>query len=257
MRRLREAPERTAILTDLDGSLAEIVDRPDGTSLAAGAREVLEAISGRYAVAGVITGRRSSEAREIVGLEPLVYIGNHGAEALVPGRSDPEPTAALEGQEHRAGEFIEALGSQRLDDAKLTLEDKGPIQALHWRSAGDPQAAEDAAEEIAAEAREAGLWIHRGRKVLELRPPVEADKGLALENLLEKRDEIRMAFYGGDDCTDADVFEAMDSLVADGRLHHAVSVAVVSSETPPEVEAAAELSVGGVGEYVSLLEGLV
>ena len=71
-------------------------------------------------------------------------------------------------QVHR---ILETVGDDELREAGLRREDKGPIVALHWRGADDEYAAERLAREIGARAEAAGLALHEGRRVLELRPP--------------------------------------------------------------------------------------
>src|ERR1051326_2744916 len=77
---LRAAPQRTAVLTDVDGTLAPIVERPEQAAVPARARELLEALGERYALVGCISGRRAVEARRLVGIEGIAYAGNHGFE---------------------------------------------------------------------------------------------------------------------------------------------------------------------------------
>ena len=98
----------------------------------------------------------------------------------------------------------------------MRIEDKGPIAAFHWRGVPDEEAALTHLEGLAQEAEAAGLAIHWGRKVLEVRPPVPIDKGQAVRDLVTGAG-LRAALYGGDDATDLDGFEALDQLEARGR----------------------------------------
>ena len=104
-------------------------------------------------------------------------------------------------------------------------------------------AAEQAAEELGAVAERAAVEGFRprwGRKVLEIRPPVDADKGTAVRRLLEQH-RLRRALYAGDDTTDLDAFRALDGLEV------AVRVAVASAEAPAQLGSAADLVLGGTG----------
>ena len=98
--------------------------------------------------------------------------------------------------------------------------------------------------------------MHWGRKVLEVRPPVELNKGRGVEHLLEGTD-ITAALYVGDDNTDLDAFAALRRLTADGRLQGAVCVGVTSDETPPELDAQADVLVDGPVGVRALLSALV
>src|SRR5829696_6595636 len=82
---LRRDPSRTAILTDVDGTLAPIVARPQEAAVPAAATRALERVAERYGLVGCISGRRAEEARRLVGLDRLAYAGNHGLELLLPG----------------------------------------------------------------------------------------------------------------------------------------------------------------------------
>lgn len=248
-------PARAATFFDLDGTLAPIVARPDQVALPSRTRDLLARIGERYALAGVVSGRRAADARRIVGLEQLTYIGNHGFEELVPGSHRADPAPALSGLEGLAAAFAAELDPELLVADGLRVEDKGAIVALHWRGAADRPAAESAAERIAADAVAAGLGTHRGRMVLELRPRVEIDKGIALAALIA-RAPVSAAFYAGDDRTDADAFRALGQAVEQRRLERAVCVAVVADETPAEVVESADLAVAGPDGFVEVLEAL-
>lgn len=252
--RLGSRPERAAAFFDLDGTLAPIVARPEDARVPQRTRELIARIAERYRLVGVVSGRRATDARRIMDLDRLTYLGNHGFELLAPGAERAAPSVALTAAD-TAGRFAAAIDPERLRAAGLRVEDKGAIIALHWRGAPDPDAAQSAAATIAAEAEAEGLSTHRGRMVLELRPPVAVDKGVALAAVLSG-EPIEAAFYAGDDRTDADAFRALGELAEAGRLQDAVRVAVVSEETPPEVSQCADLAVAGPAGFVAVLEAL-
>ena len=80
LERLREAPERAAIVLDVDGVLAPIVDRPEDARVPEETRVELRRLNGKYALVACVSGRASDDARRIVGLDELVYVGEHGLE---------------------------------------------------------------------------------------------------------------------------------------------------------------------------------
>jgi trehalose 6-phosphate phosphatase len=252
---LRAEPARAAILTDVDGTLAPIVPRPEEAAVPARASELLAELSERYGLVGCISGRRAGEARRLVAVEGIAYAGNHGLELLLPGEDAPRFDPSLQGREHEAADFIAALGSNELAEAELRLEDKGPIQALHWRGAADDRAAEARAHEIGAAAGRAGLELRWGRKVLELRPPGGGGKDAAVAALLAA-DGVRAATYAGDDRTDLDAFRRLRELEDAGELEAAVCVGVVSTEGPAEIVEEADLTVDGPAGWLALLEAL-
>jgi trehalose 6-phosphate phosphatase len=250
-------PTRAAVFFDLDGTLAPIVARADDAAVPARTRELVERIGERYGLAGVVSGRQAAEARRILGLDGLTYIGNHGYELLRAGAADAEPASALAGVEEQAARFVSGIDPQRLDRVGLRVEDKAAIVALHWRGAEDQGAAAAVAAAIAEEAGAAGLHTHDGRLVLELRPPVAIDKGVGIAALLAANQMLTGAFYAGDDRTDADAFRALGEMARSQRLQRAVRVAVASAETPPEVIEGADLAVAGPEGFVPVLEALV
>ncbi len=252
---LRSDPGRAGILLDVDGTLAPIVARPEDAAVPERVREMLRALAERYALIGCVSGRRALDARRIVGMDELAYSGNHGFELLQPGESEPRPDPSLDGHEEDAPRFVADLDQVELERAGLRIEDKGAIVALHWRGAQNEGEAESLASEIAAEAEWQGLVPHRGRKVLEIRPNVPVNKGIAVAALIASQ-PLRAALYAGDDRTDLDAFTGLRTLRDDGALGAAVCVAVAADEAPPEVAAAADLTVAGVDGVAELLRAL-
>jgi trehalose 6-phosphate phosphatase len=251
---LRREPERAAILTDVDGTLAPIVERAEEAAVPAAAREALAALSERYALVGCISGRQAEEARRLVGLDSLAYAGNHGLELLLPGEDAVRPDPSVAGRETEAIEFLAAVDGDRLA-VGLRREDKGPIQALHWRGSPDEATAESRAHEIAIEAGKAGLEPRWGRKVLELRPKGGGGKDGAVASLLAG-EGLDRATYAGDDRTDLDAFRRLRELQEEGQLSAAVCVGVLSPEAPPELAEESDVTVTGPDGWLAILEWL-
>jgi trehalose 6-phosphate phosphatase len=252
---IREAPDRAAVLTDIDGTIAPIVERPEDAAVADETRELLRRLAARYALVGCLSGRRALDARRVVGVEEIAYSGNHGFELLLPGESKPRPDPSLDGRDEDASRFVAALDRGELERAGIRTEDKGAIVALHWRGAQNEGEAESLAREIAAEAEGQGLVAHRGRKVLEIRPNVAVNKGIAVAALVAAR-PVSRAFYGGDDRTDVDAFAALRALHRDGELEAIACLAVCSDETPREVPASADFTVTGTDGYLDALRAM-
>ncbi|MGB2953346.1 MAG: trehalose-phosphatase [Gaiellaceae bacterium] len=229
---LAEAPKRSAILLDVDGTLAPIVARPELAKVPDETRAELRRLVGRYALVACISGRPGEEAKQLVGVDGVVYVGVHGLEL--------EPEA-------------ERWREQLADIAEVPwpylVEDKGLTVAFHYREAPDEEEAQAALQTVADLARLLGLVPRFGRKVLEVRPPVTADKGTAVRRLLSERD-LHRALYAGDDTTDLDAFRGLDGLEA------AVRVAIASEEGPPELRDAADIVLRGPEELVAILRAL-
>jgi trehalose 6-phosphate phosphatase len=204
---------------------------------------------------GCVSGRQALDARRLVGLDGLAYAGNHGLELLLPGDQAARPDPSLDGRESEAAEFLAGLDGERLDGAELRHEDKGPIQALHWRGADDEAGAERRAHEIAIAAGKAGLEPRWGRKVLELRPIGGGGKDQAVASLLAE-DGIERAVYAGDDRTDLDAFRRLRELREAGELAAAVCVGVLSEEAPAELAEESDLTVDGPQGWLATLRWL-
>jgi trehalose 6-phosphate phosphatase len=158
-------------------------------------------------------------------------------------------------REDVAASFLAGLDGNGLATVGLRAEDKGPIQALHWRGADDERAAEGRAREIAAEAGREGLEPRWGRKVLELRPAGGGGKEAAVGAMLAE-DGVSAAIYGGDDRTDIDAFIRLRELRERGRLQAAVCVGVNSPEAPAELAEQADLTVDGPAGWLAVLRAL-
>jgi trehalose 6-phosphate phosphatase len=253
---LRADPARGAVLLDVDGTLAPIVRDPEAATVPERMRRVVHRLTESYGLVGCVSGRRASIARRMVGIGSIPYAGNHGAELLLRGASEAALDPEAERWAGRVRGVADTVRPERLREAGLRREDKGPIIALHWRGADDEQRAEALAQEIAEGGRNAGLVIHEGRRVLELRPPVPIGKDAAVRRLIATA-EVDVALYAGDDRTDVDAFAGLRSLVDEDRLTHAICVAVRSGESPPELLESADLWVDGVDGMRALLEDLV
>jgi trehalose 6-phosphate phosphatase len=252
---LRADPGRSAILTDVDGTIAPITVDPADAGVPERTRQLLAELARRYALVGALSGRRALDARRIVGLDELTYSGNHGFELLLPGDSEVRPDPSLDGHEGDAPGFVQGLDGSELERAGIRTEDKGAIVALHWRGVPNEASAESLANEIASEAEWQGLVPHLGRKVLEIRPNVPVNKGIAIAALIPAR-PLDAALYGGDDRTDVDAFTALRTLQQDGELKATACVGVASDESPPEVSREADLVVHGPTGFVEVLEAL-
>lgn len=248
-------PRRAGVLLDVDGTLAPIVRHADDAHVPEATRTPLIAIAKRYGVVACISGRRAAVARRIVSLGSITYVGNHGTEVLRGGATEAEVEPEIAAWGVRVQAWAKLAQTEELDRLRVRAEDKEAIAAFHWRGAPDEHAAEAALREVAARAAEQGFRTHWGRKVLEVRPPVAMDKGRGIVRLLA-RAQLDVALYAGDDRTDLDAFTGLRTLVEQGRLGAALCVGVRSDETPPELEAAADLLVDGPAGVRDLLVAL-
>jgi trehalose 6-phosphate phosphatase len=253
---LQADPSRAAVLLDIDGTLAPIVRHAEDAHVPEKTRGALIAVARKYAVVACISGRTASDARRVVSIGSIAYVGNHGGEVLRPGATKPEIEPEFAHWSRRVQEFAARAANTELQRLRVRTEDKGAIVAWHWRGAPDEEGARAAVQRVAEEASGAGLEPHWGRKVLEVRPPVRVDKGGAIQRLLRDVD-LDAALYAGDDVTDLDAFRALGQLVESGRLKAAVRVGVRSDEGPPEIARQADLVVDAGDGVRALLAALI
>ena len=228
------------LFSDIDGTLAPIVARPEDARVTPRCRELLGCLMDRGVRVALITGRTPEMARRMTGLEGVVYAANHGMSVWVDGVDEtPEEVATYIAL---AGELARELAA--IDVAGVAVEHTGPNVAVHYRGAADEVSARGKIiEAVAASARTRSFRLREGRKVFELRPPLPMDKGTALEGLVRRLD-LQAILCLGDDRTDVDMFSAVVRLRDDGV--RGASIAVVSEEATGEVLAVADYAVDGV-----------
>jgi trehalose 6-phosphate phosphatase len=253
---LRDEPARAAVLLDIDGTLAPIVEHAADAHVPEPTRQLLIEIARRYGVVACVSGRQASEARAMVSIGSISYLGSHGAELLRAGATEAVLDPSVEQWARRIEQFARESDTADLRRSRVRVEDKSVIVAFHWRGASDEEAARSAVDAVAARAQAAGFTTHWGRKVLEVRPPVKFDKGVGIASFLEGAD-VDGAMYAGDDATDIDAFRALDRLLESGRLARAVKVGVRSDEAPEAITAQADIVVDGTSGVRELLAALV
>jgi trehalose 6-phosphate phosphatase len=231
LRLLAAEPERAAVLLDVDGTLAPIAARPEDAYVSEETRRELARLAGRYALVACVSGRPRTEVERMVGVPGVAIVGEHGLELA------PEAAAWAD----RVAEFARGVD--------WPAERKPLSVSFHFRRADDEEAARAYLTRVADAAQAEGLVPRWGRMVLEVRPPVAADKGTAVRTLVA-RVGVRRALYAGDDRTDVDAFHGLDG------LELGVRVAVGSAEAPPELLAAADLVVDGTDGVLGLLRRL-
>lgn len=233
------AAASAGVLLDVDGTLSPIVERPELAELAVGARSVLSRLVERYRVVAVISGRTRDELEGLVDVAGVRLIGSYGlAPGSVPAEVISEVLAAAD----------EVEGAW--------METKGATIAVHYRATPDADAAgrvlEDRLSSLAVPAR---MALVTGKHVVELVPAGLPLKEGAVERIIQD-EALSAALYAGDDLADLLAFEALDRAREDGRLEHAMKVAVHGAETPGALVAAADVVVDGPVGMVELLAAL-
>jgi trehalose 6-phosphate phosphatase len=240
-------PAATAIVADYDGTLSAMAEDPDEARPVEGTVEVLDQLADAFGVVAVVSGRRLEFLRnQLRGVSSSVrMVGLYGLEWRGPDGTVIDPAA-------RRWVPVVAEVVDRLQSAAppgVRVEDKELGVTVHWRQA--PDMASWVASTVRHEADRSGLRAQPGKMAIELRLPLEVDKGTALRELIAP---CSAACYLGDDTGDLPAFAALSQ--AGKRGMATVSIAVVGAETPPPVIEAADLTVGGPERALDVLRWL-
>lgn len=239
------------IFSDIDGTLAPIVARPESARVSLRNRELLGELLKIDVKVALITGRTTQMAREMTGIEGVAYATIHGLEVSV--GDETQPTAGVEPFVEAARSVLRDVAGLKVDG--LVVEDKGPIVAFHYRNSLNEWAARGAIlDAIGRSAAAEKFVVQEGRKVVELRPPLEINKGTALTDLVARLG-VKSLICMGDDITDIAMFGAAERERGDGM--RVALVVARSAEIAREVMDAAEYSVDGVAGIEWLLGELV
>lgn len=200
---------KAMVFLDYDGTLSPIVAHPRDATLSPSMRQTLEQLAARVAVA-IISGRDLEDVRRRVGVAGIAYAGSHGFDILVPGRGNMvyQPAEAylpdLDGTQSAMRQALASIDGVIIDRKRFSL-------AVHYRLVEPTQIP------VVEQAVDDALQTHRlrllpGKKVFELQPDIDWDKGKALRWLLETlapASRTVMPFYLGDDQTDEAAFATL------------------------------------------------
>lgn len=245
----------TGIITDIDGTISEIAPTPDKAVVTPVMRDLLRRLLEKYKFAAVLSGRCVEDARRMVGVDGLLYVGNHGLEYLKDNEIylDPQvekylPAIKKVTKEIQGGKLCTLEG--------ILFEDKGTCFTIHYRLCEDP---EEVRKKILKTVENAeslkDLKIKEGRKILEIRPPIGHDKGTILQKLILEN-HLENVIYLGDDITDSDAFLKLKELKEEGLID-GESVLVLSGEIPDYLRDNASFFVESVDEVVRFFRWLL
>src|SRR3954464_13491781 len=128
---LKADPSRSAVLLDVDGVLAPIVQHPDDAHMPETTRRPLIEVAKRYGVVACVSGRRASDARRVVSLGSIAYLGSHGSEILRPGSISPEMDRELQAWTRRVQNFAREAYSESLRKLRVRPGGKGGSAGPH------------------------------------------------------------------------------------------------------------------------------
>lgn len=240
--------KKIAIFLDYDGTLSPIVDDPDRALMSAEMRSAVRNVA-KYFPTAIISGRSRDKVYDLVGLPELYYAGSHGMDIMGPehkalyGHSNA--INSLDQQQDKevslfqpATEFLPMIDEVFRTLVEITKDIEGAkvenhkfCTSVHYRNIDEknwPTIAQRVHDILKNYPR---LRLTHGRKVLEVRPVIDWDKGKAVEFLLESlglsnSDDV-LPIYIGDDRTDEDAFKVL----RDKNQGYGILVAPVPKET--------------------------
>jgi len=200
------------LFLDYDGTLVPICKDPSLAKLSFKGEKILKMLSKvSWLSVGIISGRSLKEVRKLVGIKDLFYVGNHGFEILLRGKVWVHPglkgfESKLRGVASELKGYIKGINGILLEDRKISI-------SVHYRNLTkkSPGIIFKIVSKVLEPYPEV-FKITRGKKVYEIRPAVNWDKGKALVKLSKliglKTKALRI--YIGDDQTDEDAFRVLE-----------------------------------------------
>ncbi|XP_030532938.1 trehalose-phosphate phosphatase A [Rhodamnia argentea] len=259
--------KRIVLFLDYDGTLSPIVENPDCAFMSESMRAAVEEAAKCFPTA-IISGRSRDKVFEFVGLTELYYAGSHGMDIMGPvgSSSDDHPNSIRstdkQGKEvnlfQPASGFLTTIGKvcaslvEATEEIEgVTVENNKFCVSVHYRNVDHKDWKEVAARVNGILKEYPHLRLTHGRKVLEVRPVIDWDKGKAVMFLLESlglsKCEDVLPIYIGDDRTDEDAFKVL----REGNRGYGILVSSVPKES------SADYSLRDPSEVMEFLNSLV
>ncbi len=238
------------LITDFDGTISETAPTSQQARVSQICQQYLAILSQHLALVAIVSGRPAAEVRNMLNLDRVVYIGNHGLERWAEGHSEFIEDAS------NYPEVIKAVIKELaplLSMEGISIEDKEITATIHYRLCHDPQMAEKhiltVLQSLPITRR---LRVIPGRMSLNLLPPVEANKGTATLDLIGEYN-LQGGIYLGDDFTDIDAFKAIHSASRSSDFQ-GFAIGVASQEISQELVAETDFTLNGVGDVERFLK---
>ena len=247
-----EALKRTpfGLITDVDGTISPTAPTPQQAKVSPLCRQYLSTLCYQLAVVAAISGRPATEVRDMINIDGMVYIGNHGLERWVRGHSEfPKNVQEYSTVIKSAIKELTPLFSIE----GISIEDKGITATVHYRLCPEPQLAEKAImKAIEALPQASSLRIIRERMAIDLLPPVKGNKGTAILDLIQEYN-LQGGIYLGDDVTDIDAFSAIHTARRDFNFR-GFTIGILSPEMPENLAAEVDFTLNGVNDVERFLK---
>jgi trehalose 6-phosphate phosphatase len=248
---LRANPEATGVFLDFDGTLSPVVAEPGAAAIVPGAKEILEAIAGRYKVVAFISGRRAQDLRNRVGARGPRYFGLYGAEEMTDSGLQQASLAPRWRQRaaELAAEAWQVIENQQLAGCEVELKDLAV--SLHYRRTGADEPPDSLLQWARSAAAAAGFGAGIGRKVIELRPKLVSKAETFHQLVLET--EVHNAFVAGDDSADVEMMRIAGQVI-NGVV---IRAGIRSPEEPDGMAEQADIDVRSPADLVDTLKMLI
>ncbi len=242
---------RFGLFSDFDGTLCQFVAFPAMPQISERIHTRLEAFSARLPLVAVLSGRAAPELRDLVGLAHVMYVGNHGLEALRDGQLVVIEDAAR--WEERLSAFAHDLGQPTIPG--VIYQPKRITMSITYRATAEPiKARVQLLEHLERVNEPYGFALSEGHTLWEIKPPIAFNKGTALADLVDEF-KLDAAIFLGDDRTDIPALERVRALRETGRIK-GMAIAVRGDADVPTVRQAADVFAYDVDDVAALLDWL-
>jgi len=238
------------LITDVDGTISETAPTPRQARISPLCRQYLSTLSQHLPLVAAVSGRPAQEAKDMLKINGMVYIGNHGLERWISGHS--EFTRDIRDYPEIINSVIKEL-TPLLHIEGIIIENKGITASIHYRLCREP---EKVVKQILAALQDLPLAkklrVLQDRMVVDLLPPLVVNKGTAIFDLIQGYN-LRGGIYMGDDLTDIDAFKAMHSASRNSNFK-GLAIGVISQETPGGLAAEVDFILNGISDVERFLK---
>jgi len=249
---LRQSP--FGLITDVDGTISQTAPTPQQAKTTPLCHYYLSQLCNQLALVAAVSGRPATEVRDMLKIDGMVYIGNHGLERWIEGHSEFNKDAQDYPEVIKA--TVEEL-TPLLSIEGLSIDNKGVTATIHYRLCTDHQSARRdilAAIENSYHAKNLQV-MQESKYAINLLPPVKVDKGTATLGLIQEYN-LRCGIYLGDDITDIYAFRAIRTVTSNPDFH-GFAIGVAGPEMPETLAAEADFTLNGVNDVERFLKWLL
>lgn len=255
MPQIREilASHPVGLITDIDGTISHIAPRQEDARISEQCRKSLVKLTSHLHLLAFITGRSSTNAKDMIGIQNALYLGNHGLDRFYGKTIETD---------QRCEQFIPYMQmllrqlGPTLNTNGVVIEDKGVSVGIHYRQCDEPAVARKHILDTLYQITDLeAITITEGKKIVEIRPNIGTNKGTSLKRLMEEFD-LRGILYLGDDIADVEAFKTLRRLTMPNTGNIGLAIGVLGDESVDGLDQEADMLLTGVEETEQLLESI-